>query len=45
MSMNFSVCPRRGIRFYVLKIEGLKWYEIDDEADLEYAEKNIVEYC
>mgnify|MGYP001043803882 FL=1 len=30
---------------YVLKIEGLKWYEIDDEADLEYAEKNIVEYC
>ena len=30
---------------YVLKMDSLKWYEIDDEADLEYAEKNIVEYC
>jgi len=26
---------------YVLKIPGLKWYEIDDEADLAYAEKYI----
>lgn len=33
------------IPLYVLKIDGLKWYEIDDEADLDYAEKNIVEYC
>lgn len=27
---------------YVLKIVDLKWYEIDDEADLFYAEKNII---
>lgn len=33
------------VPLYVLKIDGLKWYEIDDEADLEYAEKHIVEYC
>lgn len=26
---------------YVLRVEGLQWYEIDDEADLTYAEKNI----
>ena len=26
----------------VLKVDGLKWYEIDDEADLEYAEKYII---
>ncbi len=25
----------------VLKVEGLKWYEIDDESDLEYAESHI----
>lgn len=31
--------------FYVLKVEGLKWYEIDDESDLEYAEQNIIKYC
>lgn len=30
---------------YVLKIDGLKWYEIDDESDLEYAEKHIVRFC
>lgn len=30
---------------HVLKIENLKWYEIDDETDLEYAEKNMVQYC
>lgn len=30
---------------YVLKVDELKWYEIDDAADLAYAEKNIVEYC
>ena len=26
----------------VLKVDGLLWYEIDDEADLEYAEKQII---
>lgn len=26
----------------VLKVDGLLWYEIDDEADLEYAEKHIL---
>lgn len=26
----------------VLKIENLKWYEIDDDKDLEFAEKNII---
>lgn len=26
----------------VLKVDGLKWYEIDDEADLEYAETHII---
>lgn len=25
----------------VLKIDGLQWYEIDDEADLKYAEENM----
>lgn len=30
---------------YVLKVDELKWYEIDDETDLAYAEKNIIEYC
>lgn len=29
---------------YVLKIDGLKWYEIDDEADRAYAEKHIIQY-
>jgi 2-aminoethylphosphonate-pyruvate transaminase len=27
---------------YVLYEEGLAWYEIDDERDLDYAEKNII---
>lgn len=27
---------------HTLKIENLQWYEIDDEKDLEYAEKNIL---
>ena len=35
----------RSIRkVYVLKIDGLKWYEIDDPDDLDYAEKNILKY-
>lgn len=29
---------------YVLKEDGLKWYEIDDPDDLAYAEKNILPY-
>lgn len=31
-------------KVYVLKVEGLKWYEIDDPDDLAYAEKNILKY-
>lgn len=27
---------------FVLKVDGLKWYEIDDERDLKYAEEKIV---
>lgn len=27
---------------HVLKIDGLQWYEIDDEEDLKYAERNIL---
>lgn len=27
---------------YVIKINDLKWYEIDDEADKKYVEKNII---
>lgn len=29
---------------YVLKVDGLKWYEVDDESDMAYAEKNIIQY-
>lgn len=32
---------RRKIPMNVLKINGLQWYEIDDEADLAYAERNV----
>ena len=32
----------QGEKIYVLKDEFLFWYEIDDEADLWYAEKNII---
>jgi len=31
-------------KIYVLKEEHLFWYEIDDEADLLYAEKNVIPY-
>jgi 2-aminoethylphosphonate-pyruvate transaminase len=31
-----------GSPVYVLCEEGLAWYEIDDEQDLAYAEKNII---
>lgn len=31
------------MKMYVLKIEGLKWYEIDDEKDLEFVENVIDE--
>lgn len=40
LRMSRSVSP-----VYVLKADGLKWYEIDDKDDLAYAEKNIVNYC
>ncbi len=30
---------------YVLNVPGLKWYEIDDETDLAYAERHILPYC
>lgn len=30
---------------YVLKMDGLKWYEIDDSSDLEYAEEYMIQYC
>ncbi len=29
---------------YVLNVEGLKWYEIDDKDDLKYAEEHIIKY-
>lgn len=31
-----TACP-----IYILKVDDLEWYEIDDEDDLEFAEKNI----
>lgn len=37
MSQHFSPV-------YVLHVEGLKWYEIDDIQDLRYAEENIIKY-
>lgn len=40
LRMSRTISP-----FHVLKVEGLKWYEIDDESDLEYDEKNIIKYC
>lgn len=39
MKLSQSVTP-----LSVLKAENLKWYEIDDEADLEYAEENVIQY-
>lgn len=33
---------RNGIPLHVLKVDGLQWYEIDDEADLEYAERHVL---
>ena len=38
-AMSQNVMP-----MYVLKVNGLKWYEIDDEADRIYAEENIIQY-
>jgi 2-aminoethylphosphonate-pyruvate transaminase len=35
---------RQGEKIYLLKEEHLFWYEIDDEADLSYSEKNIIPY-
>lgn len=39
LRMSRSVSP-----VYVLNVPGLKWYEIDDESDLAYAERNIYPY-
>jgi len=35
---------QQGEKIYVLKEDPLFWYEIDDEADLLYAEKNVKPY-
>jgi 2-aminoethylphosphonate-pyruvate transaminase len=32
------------MKVYVLRVEGLKWYEIDDVDDLNYAEEHILPY-
>ena len=32
------------MKVYVLRVEGLKWYEIDDIDDLNYAEEHILPY-
>lgn len=32
------------MKVYVLRVEGLKWYEIDDVDDLNYAEQHILPY-
>lgn len=37
LEMSRTISP-----MYVLKVENLKWYEIDDERDLRYAEEKIV---
>ena len=37
--MSQHVCP-----VYVLNSSDVKWYEIDDEQDLAYAEKKIVNF-
>lgn len=39
LSMSREISP-----VYVLCEEGLKWYEIDDAADLHFAEQNIIAY-
>jgi len=31
-------------KVYVLKVDGLKWYEIDDPDDLAYAEEHILPF-
>jgi len=31
-------------KVYVLKVDGLKWYEIDDPQDLAYAEEHVLPY-
>jgi 2-aminoethylphosphonate-pyruvate transaminase len=35
---------KQGEKIYLHKEEHLFWYEIDDEADLAYAEENIIPY-
>lgn len=40
LRMSRSVSP-----VHVLCADGLKWYEIDDEADLAYAEEHVAGFC
>lgn len=40
LRMSLEVSP-----VYVLKLNNLKWYEIDDSSDLEYAEEHMIQYC
>jgi 2-aminoethylphosphonate-pyruvate transaminase len=35
---------KQGEKIYVLKHDGVAWYEIDDEADLFYAEQHVVRF-
>ena len=35
---------RQNCKIYALKIDNLYWYEIDDEADLLFAEKNVIQH-
>ena len=35
---------QKGSKIYTVKEDNLFWYEIDDEADLLYAEKNVIPY-
>ena len=37
LKMSRTVSP-----MFVLKVDGLKWYEIDDERDLRYAEEHVI---
>lgn len=37
----FEKVSNNGCPIYILRLEDLKWYEIDDEADLRYAEQNV----
>lgn len=42
MSINYFGCLRNGSPVYVHNSSDVKWYEIDDEDDLKFAENEIV---